>query len=194
MNSNPQEAVPSKPDGLFPQAYPFALKAARSQAWEAVIRGWAIPEDRKDLEQEGLLACWRALASFEPSRASLRTFMERVVAARLASVWRARRCRPSFQSLDRHEHDKNDTWAPNVELRSDVRRVLTSMETDDRRLVILLVDHTASEAGRALGIARSTVYFRLLRIRAAFRDAGLDPGDHRRTRRPQLDNKPGVAR
>jgi len=57
------------------------------------------PQDYEDLEQEALMAVRRALQCFDPSRASLRTFVECVVAARLASLMRARGRLPYLSQL-----------------------------------------------------------------------------------------------
>ena len=87
-------------EATFEQAYPIAARAARVRATAAVVSG-AIPvADREDFEQEGLTACWRALPQFDPARASLRTFIERVIASRIASLVRAARRSPSHVPLN----------------------------------------------------------------------------------------------
>jgi hypothetical protein len=45
----------------------------------------------------------------------------------------------------------------------------------DRRLAALLVDHSPTEASRALRLSRSTVYEGIGRIRVAFENAGFGP-------------------
>ena len=86
-------------EATFEQAYPIAARAAKVRATAAVVSG-AIPvADREDFEQEGLTACWRALPQFDPARASLRTFIERVIASRIASLVRAARRSPARVSL-----------------------------------------------------------------------------------------------
>jgi RNA polymerase sigma factor (sigma-70 family) len=131
--------------------------------------------DGEDLEQEGVLACWQALNVFDPRRASLRTFVERVVAARMISLHRARTCRPRFQPIEDDGHKVGNTWAMEIELRSDIERVLAALSDTDRRIALALIDHTPTEATRLLGMARSTVYERLRHIRVAFMHAGFRP-------------------
>lgn len=158
---------------IFMEAYPFGLRAAQVRAAAAVRSGDVPPAEREDLLQEGLIACWRALRHYDPKRASLRTFMEHVVAHRLASLHRARRCRPRCHPLDDRQLLGSDGWARSIELKSDVRRALVMLQDDDRRLALLLAEHTATAASRFLGVARSTIYQRIERIRAAFLRAGL---------------------
>lgn len=162
-------------DATFQVAYPLARRAAQVRA-TAAVRSGAVPSfDREDLEQEGLVACWRALPRFDPTRASLRTFVERVVVAHLTSLYRARRCRPRLQPLGHDQYRAADGWARGIELRSDVQRVLAALQDGDRQVALALMAHTPAEASRHLGIARSTVYARLQHIREVFQAAGLGP-------------------
>jgi hypothetical protein len=45
----------------------------------------------------------------------------------------------------------------------------------DRQLILLLLEHSPAEAGRMLGIPRSTVHDKILRLRRRFVDAGFAP-------------------
>src|ERR1039458_4913375 len=119
---------------MFERAYPLALRSAQVRSAAAVVSGTIQESEREDLEQEGLLACWRALPHFNPNRASLRTFVECVVAARITSLHRARRCRPRFQPLDDDQYPSGDAWTQQIEMRSDVHQVLASLRDRDRRL------------------------------------------------------------
>jgi RNA polymerase sigma factor (sigma-70 family) len=130
--------------------------------------------DREDLEQEAFLAVWRALPQYDPLRASLRTFVERVVATRIASLMRARRRQPKLEPLEDHQPVGLD-GIPFLEFKTDFQRVSTSLVERDRRLANFLVDHSPTEASRALGISRSTVYEAIRRIRVVFEDAGFGP-------------------
>jgi len=159
---------------VFAQAYPLACRAARVRSATAVSLGTATPEDCEDLEQEALLAVWRALQCFDPSRAGLRTFVERVVAARFASLMRARRWLPTLEPIEEH-HLVGLDGIPATEFRMDLQCVCASLDGLDRRLALLLAEHSPTEASRALGISRSTAYERIRRIRSAFDEAGFGP-------------------
>ncbi len=167
-------------EATFEQAYPIAVRAAKVRATAAVISG-AIPlADREDFEQEGLTACWRALPKFDPGRASLRTFIERVIASRISSLARAARQSPEHVPLQDAGPQPIDSGASAHEFRVDVERVASAFGCCDRRLVFLLLEYTPAEAGRMLGVSRSTVYDRILRLRPSFVAAGLVPnGDQR---------------
>jgi len=160
----------------FDTAYALALRAAQIRARAAVASGAIQPADRQDIEQEGLIACRRALPYFDPTRASLRTFVEHVVRAHLISLSRARRCRPHFQPLSDDQLSAGNDWAYEIELRSDVHRVLGSLPDTDRRIALLLMEHSPSRASRMLGVARSTVYKCIYRLRVRFTTAGFSPG------------------
>ena len=167
-------------DETFLHAYPMARRAGQVRAAGAVAIG-AVPEvEAEDLEQEGLLACWQAIHLFDPRRASLKTFIERVVAARMISLHRARTCRPRLQGIEDDQFKVGNAWARDIEFQSDVQRVLSALSDTDRQLALALIDHTPTEVTRLFGIARSTVYERLRHIRIAFADAGFRPEGVRR--------------
>jgi RNA polymerase sigma factor (sigma-70 family) len=162
-------------DAMFERIHPFARRSAQVRAAAQVASGTISPFDREDVEQEGLMACWRALPRFDPTRGSLRTFVEHVVARHLASLRRAHLCRPRVQSLNEGRHQVGSAWAREIELRSDVQRILDALPDADRQLTLALIEHTPTDASRLLGIARSTVYEGIRRIRIAFEDAGFRP-------------------
>ena len=118
------------------------------------------------------MAVWRALERFDPSRASLRTFVEMLVAARFGSLMRRRRSLPVLEPVDEC-HVIGLDGIPALEFRVDLQRASASLNELDRRLAAFLTDHTPTEAGRALGIARSTVYEAIHRIRTTLNKAGF---------------------
>jgi len=162
-------------EATFEQAYPIAARAARVRATAAVVCG-AIPvADREDFEQEGLTACWRALPQFDPARASLRTFIERVIASRIASLVRATRRSPAHVPLEAAGPQPVNSGTDLQEFHADVARLSLAFGRNDRRLILLLQEHSPAEAGRMLGIPRSTVHDQILRLRRSFVGAGFVP-------------------
>jgi len=162
------------PDAGFDHALPLALRAVQVRAAAAVATGRATAADREDLEQEALLGLWMALRHYDASRASLRTFLERVADKRFATLMRRRRSPVLIERLDGHRFATAD-GIPAVQFHVDFERVLEPLGDPDRKLALLLIDHGPTEISRMLGIARSTVYARMARIRRAFLKAGYGP-------------------
>lgn len=168
-------------DTNFESALPFALRAVQVRTAAAVATGRTLAVDREDLEQEALLGLWMALRHHDASRASLRTFFERVADKRFASLLRRRRSHVVIERLDGLQFATAD-GIPAVQFHVDFERVLAQLGDPDRVLALLLMEHGPTEISRMLGIARSTVYARLARLRRAFREAGYGPaakGDSR---------------
>ena len=156
-------------EDLFDLAYPLAQRAAR-------VRASAIPRydyfDREDLEQDALAAVLAALDRYDESRASLRTFVERVASNGVAST--LRRVRAARRtSVDYWPAAEPPRLSLIIELRLDMNRVLRTLERTDRAVARLLEEYRPAEIARALGISRAAVYRSIDRIREAFIEAGL---------------------
>jgi RNA polymerase sigma factor (sigma-70 family) len=159
----------------FAKAYPLARRSAQVCSAKAVASGAVLLADREHLEQEALTRIWQALSKYDPSRAGLRTFIEVVVRTKFRSMLRSKRCRPLAECLDGQQVSVCDGFR-DVDLRTDVRRVLAGLNDGDRRLALLLMEDTPSQASLMLGVARSTVYERIKLLRLRFRAAGFGPG------------------
>jgi RNA polymerase sigma factor (sigma-70 family) len=163
----------------FEQAYPIAARAAKVRATAAVESG-AIPvADREDFEQEGLTACWQALHQFDPARASLRTFIERVIASRIATLARVARRAPARVPLNAAGPLPVGSGADVREFLADIERLSAAFGCRDRELILLLLEQSPAEASRMLGLPRSTVHDRIIRLRRRFVAAGLAPNGGR---------------
>jgi RNA polymerase sigma-70 factor (ECF subfamily) len=161
-------------EAVFREAYPLARRAAEVRSASVVSAVPFTNVDREDLHQEALMGVWRELGRFDSSRASLRTFVERVVYSKIASALRSQGTSRRISGVDAladHAVPPDES----IDLRTDVARALTTLSDGDRKLALLLADHTPTQAGRQLHISRSTVYERIRRIRAAFIAAGLGP-------------------
>lgn len=164
-------------DDLFTRAYPLAHRAAAVRSAAAVAMGYIHATDREDLTQEVLVAVLRALPHYDPSRASLRTFVECVVATRTAAAVRAACRLRTLHPLDLAADYCADPVSGRNELRIDVERVLGVCPADERRVALLLMEHSPCQASRILGVARSTLYLRICRLRLRFAIAGFGSGD-----------------
>jgi RNA polymerase sigma factor (sigma-70 family) len=165
----------------FAKAYPLARRAAEVRSAVAVAMASVLSADRDDLEQEAVAACWRTLPNYDPTRASLTTYIECVVATRIASVVRASRRRRVLRPLDLALDRCANPGFSRHELRIDVERLLGVCSDGERRLALVLMENSPSQASRMLGVARSTVYERIKLLRARFSTAGLGP-EHRERR------------
>ena len=188
MSDAPRKIDPGIPPAPTPEAlasfnnaYPIARRTAEVRSAAAVAMAGLPASAREDLQQEALVGLWQALPRFDRSRACPRTFVELVVSTRITSALRAYKA--SKRTVPLEDPLPTEVWKPAefVDLRTDVSRVLAGLNEEDRRLAFVLVDHTPSEASRVLGVARSTVYQRIDRLRDAFEHAGL--GRARSTRR-----------
>jgi RNA polymerase sigma-70 factor (ECF subfamily) len=158
----------------FYAAYPAARRAAQVYGAAAVVASALPATNRSDFEQEALLGVWRALPHFDPTRASLRTFAERVVANQIASTARAQRAvRRTPVPTDAPVYSEHP--GSTIELRLDVERALAVLRDGDRQLARLLAHNSPTEASRIARLSRSTVYEAIGRIRLTFLRAGLGP-------------------
>lgn len=161
----------------FDQSYSASSRVAAVHAAKAVALH-ALPTDHiEDLTQEGLLELWRKAPAFDERRAGWRTFSERVVANRLASLLR-------HTLSSRSGHGKQDpieglefadvARSHNIDLQTDVRRVLDGVSPFDRTVALSLIDYSAIETSHRLCVSRSTVYRSIGRLRSAFTAAGFE--------------------
>ncbi len=157
----------------FEQAYPLALRAVAQ--WAALNR--LLPTDREDAEQQAALAVWRGLRHFNPARGGLRTFVECVARNELVAT---RRCNwhPQHEPLEGLE---SILTAPETlpDLRMDVYRLLNSLDPLDQAIGSHLLEDSATETSRCLGVSRAGTYRAIGRLRLAFTSAGLGPSSRR---------------
>jgi RNA polymerase sigma factor (sigma-70 family) len=163
-------------DASFEQSYCRSKLIASTRA-AMIVKLHGLPnEDRLDLCQEGLLELWVKSPRFNSSRASWRTYAERVVSNRLAS------CIRSVDALRRGHglHDSLDeikrvplAGDDRCELRVDVRKVLARVSRFDRAVALSLIDNSPSETSEILGVARSSIYRAIERLRVAFTAGGF---------------------
>ncbi|MGD1096340.1 MAG: sigma-70 family RNA polymerase sigma factor [Bryobacteraceae bacterium] len=161
-------------ENLFLEAYPLAQRAANVHSAAAFRALDMAGLDRQDVAQEVILAVWVNLGRFDPFRASLPTFIERVSATKVASILRRgkaqKRARVDSDSLNIDPMDIRVT----VELRVDVRRALSLLSLADQNMARLLLHYKPAEVARKLGCSRAAVYRGIERIRAVLKRLGLE--------------------
>lgn len=158
-------------EDAFVLAYPHARRSAEVYAARAIRGRFAALDEREDLVQDALLAAWLQMRRFDSRRAGLRTFTEIVVRSAIGSSLRKRRhVRDHGLAFDRCVGDASN-HARAIQRRVDVALVLERCHPFDRKVAMLLVDHSPSEVATAMRVARSTVYRSIERLRAAFANA-----------------------
>jgi RNA polymerase sigma-70 factor (ECF subfamily) len=155
---------------LFREAYPMAVRSAK-------FRARAFPEyddmGHDDLVQEVLIAVWTALSRFDPARAGLRTFVERISANSIASAFRRKRATKRVMPAS-YRPAAAPQLLVNVELRVDLQRALRRLSKRDQEIAFLLrAEDTPSDIARVLTTSRTSVYESIGRLRLALRELGL---------------------
>jgi hypothetical protein len=177
-------------DVLHPYATTTIRIHARCLARDQVIPGMAA----EDYEQELAADLWRRLPTYDPKRASLPTFIDRLVrnrvagffAAARAAKWRHERDLVAFdESKDDAERaggvkTDNGDWisvgnlADEVGLRHDVGRFKTNLTPALKRCCAILMSGSITEAISKCRLHPSSYYDGLGRLRRRALEAGLD--------------------
>jgi RNA polymerase sigma-70 factor (ECF subfamily) len=188
-------------DNRYQDIDDYAVRIIKHKARQLIGRYGLTIFDREDLEQELMIDLLQRMRHFNPAKAKKSTFMARIVERHIATLLEARHarcrdwrmCRVSLNTP--HVNDRGDTremidrvdsegtlrpCQPDTRegeinnLRMDVARVLDTLPEDLRDLCERLRESNMAEIARETGVARTTLYDKLTRIRTAFRQAGLD--------------------
>lgn len=177
-------------DVLHPYATTTIRIHARCLARDQVIPGMAA----EDYEQELAADLWRRLPTYDPKRASLPTFIDRLIRNRVAGFFAAARAakRRHERELVAFDESKDDAeraggvktgnggWisvgnlADEVSLRHDVRRFKTNLPPALKRCCAILMSGSITEAISNYGLHSSSYYEGLGRLRRRALEAGLD--------------------
>jgi DNA-directed RNA polymerase specialized sigma24 family protein len=186
--ATPMEQQRNQYDVLHPYATTTIRVHARCLAREQVIPGMAA----EDYEQELAADLWRRLPTYDPERASLPTFIDRLVRNRVAGFFAAahaakRQHERQLVAFDESKDDaeragsvKTSSWvaasnlADEVGLRHDVRRFKSSLPSALQRCCAILMNGSITEAISKYGLHPSSYYDGLGRLRRRARGAGLD--------------------
>lgn len=144
--------------------------------------------DVPDIEQELAMDLLKALPKFDPSKASLPTFISRVVNRRCLGLLRDARHpkRRGGTSLDasmgdevtqdqRHRmtgHRPVDE-VEKAEVAEVVQLALGKLPDRLHKIAVLLMTHTQAEAARELGVSETTIHRARKQIREHFEESGV---------------------
>ncbi|HEY8506670.1 MAG TPA: sigma-70 family RNA polymerase sigma factor [Gemmataceae bacterium] len=168
----------------------------RSIAWRMVGRAGLSAADVEDLEQELVLRLLQRISAYRPGRGKRAAFVTTVLRHLSSNLLRDRGA--GRRDYRRHaratgEHGAAATFGEGVEdtapaarrgrcrrgaeeladLVADLGDVLAGLPPDLRELAERLKVESVAGAARALGIARTTVYTSLRRLRKHFEQVGL---------------------
>jgi RNA polymerase sigma-70 factor (ECF subfamily) len=150
-------------------------------------------DDWDDLRQELLLDCWRRLPRFDAARGPWQGFVRGLIRNRSCVLVTRQARRRQFEQLggDGEQLDGSEELdhqafrhrpelrTPNpcfgLELRLDIQRVLAGLPEPLRVVASQLAETTIADICRRTGRSRSSVNHMVLRIRSAFRKAGITP-------------------
>jgi RNA polymerase sigma-70 factor, ECF subfamily len=179
----------------------YAAWLIKHKAKQLIGKAGYTSSDQADLEQEMFLDLIGRLPKFDPSKATSKTFIARIVEHKISNLIRHRTSemrdfRLEAGSLNHlvEDGDGNSVEFGDLIAQEDVdvqlgRFTRDSMEEKDflhdmettlaglpenlRRLCELLATGTISDAARKAGIPRTTLHDQVKRLRAIFEDAGL---------------------
>jgi len=178
----------------------YAARIIRHKAKQLIGTAGFTRLDREDLEQEMMLDLLMRLPKFDPNKSTHKTFVARVVERKVSNLIRHRTqemrdYRRETYSLnepiddgdggtiersqtiaDQHDrrpgrHRRSDQEA--VELVLDVQAMLMRLPADLRRLCELLKSGSIADAVREMDIPRTTLNYRVKKLRKLFEKAGL---------------------
>ena len=153
--------------------------------------------DAEDAVQETLLRAWRAADRFDPTRASLRTWLYRIATNACLTALESRSSRPLPSSVGPAFDDPDAPLVPNLDvpwltpipgdpeasaversrLRLAIVAALQLLPARQRAALILreALDLPAAEVGESLGMTTAAVNSALQRARATLARTGVDP-------------------
>lgn len=159
-----------------------ALLADHGAMLRRIASGYeADPERRRELQQEILLAIWRALPRYR-GEGPLRGFIARVAHNRAVTHVAREAAEPRRQPLDEAAPSADPTphdQAESRDMRDRLAQAVRDLPLPLRQPALLTLEGFApSEIAEMLDLNANTVSIRLTRARAALR-AALDPEDTR---------------
>ncbi len=180
---------------------PYLTALIECKARQLVSKAGYTQDDIKDIEQELIRDLLERLPKFDPAKASLNTFADRVVGRRICNLLRDRQAamrdwRREAYSLDEEiEADEGSTVlheisqdevdlrtgrydrpeAARAHLQMDLEEVLAGLPPELRQVAGMLRTQSVAEVARELGIPRGTFRDRYLaQIREVFAAKRLD--------------------
>lgn len=171
----------------------YAARLIKFKARQMSRRPGFTGADREDLEQDLWADLLDHLPRYDPARASLPTFIARVVECKAASMLRhhfaemrtPERVEASLnepvrnsdgQVVERHETTPEVAQDAGhlLDLQRDVANVMSTLSDELRAVALALAEGTPNRAATEVGLSRRAVPKAIEQLREIFRDAELD--------------------
>jgi RNA polymerase sigma-70 factor (ECF subfamily) len=137
----------------------------------------------EDAVQEAFLRAWRASATYDPARASQRTWLFAILRNVVIDLARARRARPPLARRDDAAAEQvADDELDRVVTTWQVETALADLDDDHRRVLVEVhwrgrpYGDVARELGIPAGTVKSRVYYGLRAVRATLEAQGWRDG------------------
>ena len=183
-----------------PSDDPFTRGIIRRKVKQLIGRAGFTSSDREDIEQELWLKLIKHLPAFDPKKGTRQAFVVTVVERYAANIFRNKRAEKrdhrracslnvtieftrdgptelaqtiSDRELDARLGRDRRSDEERADLAMDLDNVIATLPEDWQTLLELRKTQTISEVAREMGVPRTTLNGRILRIRQRFEDAGL---------------------
>jgi RNA polymerase sigma-70 factor (ECF subfamily) len=170
---------------------PYAINTVRHYARRLARNPGIFPADVEDLEQELMLDLHRRLDRFNSAKASINTFIARVIENHAATILDSSRQEKNGKMVSLHELVQNDdgdavelidtitasqspwathalSWNESIDLQADVLRLLARLPPSLREIAQRLMEETVSELSASTSITRQAVYVAMGKIKSRF--------------------------
>lgn len=180
----------------------YIMTLIRCKAQNLIGKAGYLPCDLKDIEQELFMHLITRLPKFDPAKATIETFADRLVERKIADLMRHNRAkirdytRRSFSLNEELENEEgiteiaetisqdevdlrmgryNCTMEERMQLQMDIKLVMAGLPPKLLKIAEMLQSQTLSEIARELGIPRSTLCENhLVQLRKIFEEWGME--------------------
>jgi RNA polymerase sigma-70 factor, ECF subfamily len=166
--------VPLLPDDALRAAY----DAHGAELYRFARRSLADAGLAEDAVQEAFLRAWRASASYDPARASQRTWLFAILRNVVIDLARARRARPPLATDDSTTERSADDDLERAVTAWQVEAALAELDDDHRRVLVEVhwrgrpYREVADDLGIPTGTVKSRVYYGLRAMRTSLEAQG----------------------
>lgn len=170
----------------------YAARLIKFKARQIARKPGFSQSDREDVEQSLILDLLKRLPDFDPAKAALNTFIDRIVNRKVASLLRHHKAEKRSRGreecslndpvldadgrvVDRHQTtpEASSDWLRRRQMQQDIGIVLERLPEVLQLIALGLVHGTVASIAREHGMSRNTVAKHIEALRHACEDAGL---------------------